>query len=44
MVGVGEDLKNLRINTFLKSSPNNLGDISDKQWERFHQDVKIMEG
>ena len=27
----------------LSSFPENLGSVSDKQGERFHQDIKIME-
>ena len=27
----------------LENFPDNLGDVTDKQGERFHQDMKIME-
>ena len=28
----------------IENFPENLGDVSDEQGERFHQDIKIMEG
>ena len=29
--------------SYLEQFPANLGDVSDEQGERFHQDIKVME-
>ncbi len=31
------------LNSRLEQYPANLGDVSDEQIERFHQDIKVME-
>ena len=31
------------LNSHLQLFPANLGDVSDEQGERFHQDIKVME-
>src|SRR5678815_125408 len=32
------------LHSHLRKFPDNLGDVSDEQGERFHQDLKFMEG
>ena len=43
VLGCNMSIKLHFLNSHLQSFPANLGDVSDEQGERFHQDIKVME-
>ena len=43
LLGCNMSIKVHYLFSHLKNFPDNLGDVSDEQGERFHQDIKIME-
>ena len=42
-IGANMSIKVYFLDSYLDKFPDNCGDFSDKQGERFHQDLKIME-
>ena len=42
-LGINMSIKVHFLHSRLDRFPENLGDVSDKQGERFHQDIKVME-
>lgn len=43
VLGCNMSIKMHFLNSHLEQFPANLGDVSDEQGERFHQDIKVME-
>ena len=43
VLGCNMSIKLHFLNSHLEQFPTNLGDVSDEQGERFHQDIKVME-
>ena len=43
VLGCNMSIKMHFLNSHLEQFPANLGDVSDEQGERFHQDIKTME-
>ena len=43
ILGINISIKVHFIHSHLDQFPENLGDLSDEQGERFHQDIKTME-
>lgn len=43
VLGCNMSIKMHFLNSHLELFPKNLGDVSDEQGERFHQDIKTME-
>ena len=43
ILGISMSIKVHFLNSHLNRFPENLGDVSDKQGERFHQGIKTME-
>ena len=43
VLGCNMSIKMHFLKSHLQSFPANLGDVSDEQGERFHQDIKVME-
>ena len=42
-LGINMSIKVHFLHSHLDRFPENLGDVSDEQGERFHQDIKVME-
>ena len=42
-LGINMSIKVHFLHSHLDRFPENLGDVSDKQGERFHKDIKVME-
>ena len=42
-LGISMSIKVHFLHSHLDRFPENLGDVSDEQGERFHQDIKVME-
>ena len=42
-LGINMSIKVSLLHSHLDRFPENLGDVSDKQGERFHQDIKVVE-
>ena len=42
-LGINMSIKVSLLHSHLDRFPENFGDVSDKQGERFHQDIKVVE-